>query len=143
MLDPKPTMVVDTNVVLNRWLFQDAATIALLGTLTLSHRWVGTPWMLAEAMRVAAAPHLSKYRRGDFSTNLQALSQAYTAHVEMLVVDCVSPLRCRDPDDQVFLNLAAKTESRLLLTLDRDLLKLRKRAAVLGLQIVEPLKYKP
>ena len=139
MTNSRPALIIDTNVVLNRWLFHDVSTITLLDRLASSHRWVGTQWMLAEALRVAAAPHLAKYRRSELSE----LESAYRTHIELINPDTVSPLRCRDPDDQAFLNLAEFTQAPLLLTLDRDLLKLRKRAATLGLQIVEPLKYQP
>ena len=94
--------------------------------------------MLAETLRVAAAPHLNTYRKA----NLNELERHYRAAVTMveLPADVRSPMRCRDTDDQTFLDLAHHKQATLLLTLDRDLLKLRKRAASFGLHIVQPAK---
>lgn len=46
--------------------------------------------------------------------------------------------RCRDPDDQKFLELAAKTQARWLLTRDEHLLSLARRTARDGLFIIQP-----
>lgn len=136
-MDAKPALIIDSNVVLNWLFFQDAATIALITELLPKHRWVSTAWMQREAERVARSPHLAKYASPQ---GFEALAAGFAQHANVLEHTDVSPMRCRDPDDQAFLDLAAHTHATLLLTLDRDLLKLRKRAATFGLTIVQPFK---
>jgi hypothetical protein len=52
-------------------------------------------------------------------------------------------LVCRDPDDQMFLDLALATGARWLLTRDRALLTLARRARPLGLEILAPRHWTP
>ncbi len=135
-----PSLVIDTNVVLNWLFFKDPPTIALIAQLRSTHQWVSTAWMQREAQRVAHSTHLANYAAtGAFD----ALDAGFAAHATLIEPAAASPLRCRDPDDQAFLNLATHTQAPLLLTLDRDLLKLRKRAATFGLNIVQPFKIAP
>jgi uncharacterized protein len=132
-----PALVIDSNVVLNCLFFKDALTVAVVERLLLSHHWVCTEWMQREAQRVATLPQMAKYASSDAIT---ALAQGFAQRATLIAHDTVSPMRCRDADDQAFLDLAAHTHAPLLLTLDRDLLKLRKRAATFGLSIVQPFK---
>ncbi len=139
----KPALVLDSNVVLNTWLFADTATLNVVMPLLHTHTWVCTPWMQIEATRVASSRALAKYTTPE---KLAALAQGFAQHANLVADECIPTdiasglLRCRDVDDQVFLNLALYTQAPLLLTLDRDLLKLKKRAKSLALIIVEPSK---
>jgi predicted nucleic acid-binding protein len=47
-------------------------------------------------------------------------------------------LRCTDADDQKFIDLACAAPARWLVSRDRAVLKLRRRAATDGLVIVTP-----
>ena len=47
-------------------------------------------------------------------------------------------MRCTDPDDQTFIDLALSRGAQWLLSRDRAVLKLAKRARVLGLHILTP-----
>ena len=49
--------------------------------------------------------------------------------------------RCRDADDQHFLALAYHAKADGLLTKDRELLRLKKRAARFGVTIVSPKEF--
>ncbi len=146
-MEDKSALVIDSNVVLDWLFFAEPATLATINALLHTHRWVCTPWMMREAQRVATLPQLAKYANPQATQRLQ---QGFAAYATVIEPDnakpphapspIVTPLRCRDPDDQAFLDLALHTQAPLLLTLDRDLLKLRKRACVLGLNIVQPFK---
>jgi uncharacterized protein len=136
-VDAKPALILDSNVVLNWLFFNDAPTVALISQLLSTHHWVITAWMQREAERVARSPHLAKYASPQ---GFEALAAGFAQHAALQEHTDVSPMRCRDPDDQAFLDLATHTHAALLLTLDRDLLKLRKRAATFGLNIVQPFK---
>jgi putative PIN family toxin of toxin-antitoxin system len=109
--------------------------VAVIERLLCDYQWVCTEWMQREAQRVAKLPQMAKYAS---SETILALNQGFSNHATLIEHSTVSPMRCRDVDDQAFLDLAAHTQARLLLTLDRDLLKLRKRAATLELTIVQP-----
>ena len=135
-------LVLDTNVVLNWLFFQHPPTLAVIHSLLPTYQWVSSPWMQREAQRVAHSAHLAKYAS---PAAFERLSAGFAQHACMVDAAHCEPampapplLKCRDPDDQAFLDLARHTQAPLLLSLDRDLLKLRKRAGQLGLQIVAP-----
>jgi predicted nucleic acid-binding protein len=50
-------------------------------------------------------------------------------------------LVCRDPDDQMFVDLAVATGARWLLTRDRALLALARHARPFGLEVVAPPRW--
>jgi uncharacterized protein len=53
-------------------------------------------------------------------------------------------LRCTDPDDQKFIDFALACGARWLVSRDKAVLKLRRRALALhGLQIVHPDDWRP
>jgi uncharacterized protein len=140
----KPNIVLDTNVVLNAFFFQEEYSNRIIPSLFKTYQWVSTPWMQQEAVRVANSYALKKYASIEKTT---ALSNSFKQHA-VLIDDYVLSnhitnglIRCRDTDDQIFLNLALHTKATLILTLDRDLLKLKKRAQTFGLSIIEPLKF--
>jgi uncharacterized protein len=132
-----PALVIDSNVVLNWLFFKDAPTVTAIERLLQTHRWVCTEWMQREAQRVATLPQMAKYAS---SEAIAALAHGFAEHAILIKHTTVSPMRCRDVDDQAFLDLAAHTQAPLLLTLDRDLFKHRKHAKALGLNIVQPFK---
>jgi putative PIN family toxin of toxin-antitoxin system len=133
----EPALVIDSNVVLNWLFFKDAPTVTVIERLLQNHRWVCTEWMQREAQRVATLPQMAKYTN---NAAIAALAQGFAEHATFITHSTVSPMCCRDEDDQAFLDLAAHTQAPLLLTLDRDLLKHCKRAKALGLNIVQPFK---
>jgi predicted nucleic acid-binding protein len=51
------------------------------------------------------------------------------------------PLHCRDPDDQMFIDLALAASARWLLTRDKALLRLARRARTLGVEVTTPLRW--
>jgi len=47
-------------------------------------------------------------------------------------------LICRDPDDQMFIDLAVEAKARWLISRDRAVLALAKRARAFGVEILTP-----
>jgi putative PIN family toxin of toxin-antitoxin system len=136
--EPRPCRVVlDTNAVLDWRVFQDARAPALWqGLAARGLRWCATPQMLAEIDAVLTRPLGRRWDAGRERT----LSAGFPSEV-----DLVEPpaqfghgLRCTDPDDQKFLDLALHLRVRWLVTRDRALLKLRRPAALRGLAILVP-----
>jgi putative PIN family toxin of toxin-antitoxin system len=67
------------------------------------------------------------------STTLATLPEGFTSQNLMLPADFP---RCRDPDDQHFLALAYHAKADALVSKDRDVLKVRRRARRFGVEII-------
>lgn len=132
---PATRVVLDTNVWLALWIFTDPTVDALRAALAagelLPVRSAATD---AELREVLARPALF-----DVPPARQAeLLAAWAASAELVADPPPVALHCRDPLDQKFVELAVASGARWLVTRDKALLKLRKRAARLGLTITPP-----
>lgn len=127
--------VIDTQLLLDWLVFDEPASAAWVQALSASRlRWLASPWMQQECERTLRRSMLQRW-----SPDPQRVAQAWSRWAEMLPEPSPQPrLRCRDPDDQAFIDLALACRADVLLTRDRDLLVLRKRAAALGLWIGRP-----
>ena len=127
--------VLDTNVVLDWLVFDDASMRAPAARLRAGDaRWLSCPAMRAELDDVLARPAFA--RRGDFRAALRALLDSHSGLLADPATD--ARLRCRDADDQVFIDLALQHRAALLLTRNRALLELAPHAAARGLRIARP-----
>lgn len=123
-------LVLDTNVVLDLLLFDDPAARPLHDPLARGAlRWLATPAMRDELLHVLAYPNLlaqaaSRGRKPD------AVLADFDQRVSVVDAPAVSALRCRDPDDQKFIDLAVAHRS-LLISKDHAVLKLKRRLAAL------------
>ena len=129
-----PRVVLDTNVLLDCWVFDDHRTRWLAGMLA-SGRVVAlrTPAIEAEVVDV-----LGRAQFGLSPTRQNEVVAAWQAGCERMADAPACRLLCSDPDDQKFLDLALHAGAPLLLTKDRALLRLRRRAQTLGLAIARP-----
>ena len=137
--EPQP-IVLDTNVVLDALLFADARIAPLLAELRggATLRWMASPGMRVELARVLTRPMLQSWQ-----PDLDAVLRAYDQCVQPCdapppLPPALSALRCRDQDDQLFIDLALQCKARWLVTRDRDLLNLARPARRHGLAIVVP-----
>ena len=127
---PPPRLVLDTNVCLDLFVFGDAQCAALREALrTGAVEAVGNEACRAEWLAVLAYPQLAL----DAARQAAALA-AFDASLHRLpdterrdLADVPKLPRCRDPDDQKFLELAQACGARWLLSRDRELLKLAQR----------------
>lgn len=138
-IDPRPDVVIDTNVVLDIWLFEDATSQPLRAALQEgSLRWIAAPAMLAELALVLERP-FALQRCPEATTLLRAIQPLCT------LLPAPEPLqhglRCRDAEDQKFIDLALQQQARWLVTRDRALLDLRRRAARLGVNVLTPREW--
>lgn len=134
---PLIEVVLDTNVVLD-WLVFDDAAMRPVGRLIEAGawRWVLSPSMCAEIADVVGRPALAT-RVGDQATLLRriaGLGQIVAEPASMPSADLV----CADPDDQAFIDLALARRVLLLLTRDNALLALASRAGRFGLRVLTP-----
>lgn len=131
-------VVLDTNVWLALWFFREPGVDALREALARGHlvpvRSAATDFELAEVLARPGLFGVAPGRQVDLLRQWESLAE--------LVGDITpAPCRCRDPDDQKFLDLALCAGASWLITRDRDLLKLRKKVRAAGLAIVAPAGY--
>lgn len=122
------TLVLDTNVVLDAFLFEDRRTAALRGLLREGRvHWIATTAMRDELERVLAYPRIVAQLEKRGRAAPEVLS-AFDAGARM--VDAAAPcgIRCADADDQPFLDLAVARGCGLL-SRDKALLSLAKTLA--------------
>jgi putative PIN family toxin of toxin-antitoxin system len=129
--------VIDTNVWLDLFVFLDARAEPL-------RRALDTGFVQAVRCAPTDAELDAVLRRPRFAL-LQERAQAGLEHWRRLARELApgasvarSPWVCRDPDDQKFLELAYAARASLLLTKDKALLALNRRAAREGLAILSP-----
>ena len=132
----RPRVVLDTQVVLD-WLVFDDASCAPLG-VAVEAGAVG--WIATQAMRDELDHVLERGVAAAWRPDRAAISLAYDRFAAMLAPSAPpSPqLRCSDPDDQMFIDLALSAEANWLLTRDRALLALGRRAKPRGLIVLRP-----
>ncbi len=128
-----PTIVLDTNIVLDLFIFADPATPALRAALEArSLRWIATQVMRDELERVLAYTHIVP-RMAYYQVTAQDVLARFDALAQILdVAPKVSPT-CKDPDDQKFMDLAAAHQA-LLLSKDKAVLSMAKRLRPFGVQ---------
>ena len=128
--------MLDTNVALDMFHFDDAVTRPLARALEAGLiRCAASPATLAEWRRVLAYPEF-----GLDAVAQAAMDARYTACVS-LVSEPGAGMglpRCRDADDQKFLELAASIPAEALVSKDRALLDLHRRH--LPFAILSPLE---
>ena len=127
-------VVLDTNAVLDWLVFGDPDARAIGAAVAARRlRWLATPAMLAELRSVLHRPLAPRWEA--------ARELALTIDVATLASLCEEPaaagphLICRDPADQIFIDLACRHSPAVLLTRDRALLALRRRAIARGVEI--------
>lgn len=136
-----PLAVLDTNVVLDLWLFHDPRVAALHAALTSGSLSVlVTAPMLAELSDVLARPFAVGWPAAPAQT-LAALSQCSRLVDSPSSSGPPSP-RCRDPDDQMFIDLAWYWPVQWLFSRDRAVLNLARPARTRALRIVTPWHWK-
>ncbi|MEY4748857.1 MAG: hypothetical protein RIQ60_1071 [Pseudomonadota bacterium] len=133
-----PWVVLDTNVVLDWLVFRDTRVATLDAALQAGAlRWLGCAHMLRELDLVLARAPLNVR-----PLDRAVLDLAIRHHLTLVDAPPALPvrpgLRCSDRDDQIFIELALQHRAALLLSRDRAVLKLRRKAALHGLCIDTP-----
>jgi uncharacterized protein len=117
-------LVLDTNVVLDLLHWRDARAVPLLAALT-----DGRAVCLADARTLAELRRVLGYPGPGLSPAAgDTLFARYCELAEPVPEGTPPDLpRCRDRDDQMFLELAARGAADLLVSRDKELLRLRGR----------------
>ncbi len=133
---PVPGLVLDTNAVLDWLVFRDTCAGAFSAAIESGAvRWLACARMREELALTLAYPALAKWNPDSEHT-----LTTFDRWAEPQADPPPAPLnlRCTDPDDQVFLDLALHAGARWLLTKDRAVLRLARRVRPLGLEILKP-----
>jgi putative PIN family toxin of toxin-antitoxin system len=137
-----PVVVLDTNVVLDWLLFRDASFARLADLLQAGRlHWHATASMRSELSSVLPRRQF-QFWSPDCEHILSVFDRLATVCEEPLGVDGpTGKLRCRDPDDQKFIDLAVAIGAQWLLSKDRALLALARPARALGVQVLTPAQW--
>lgn len=131
-------LVLDTNIVLDVFVFGDAAARPLhQGLLEGRLQWLATAAMRQELERVLAYPQLARRMSAGGIAAAEVLG-AFDRHAQPAPSAPRAGPACRDPDDQKFIDLAVAQRAALL-SKDRAVLALGKRLAGLGVQVAPAL----
>lgn len=137
-----PDIILDTNVVLDWLVFEHASGLAIGQAVTEGRvRWIVSPAMQDELVdvlgRLLYLPTLVRWsaRHAPAMAAVQAWSRSVPPpgplpHGERL--------RCTDPDDQCFIDLAIARRTPWLVTRDHALRRLARRARPLGVAVLTP-----
>lgn len=125
-------IVLDTNVVLDRWVFCDARAAFLTDVLRPSqYESIGHLETFLELADVIARPQF-----GLSEKDRQDLLNRWLKET----VFCESPLEavrfCKDPDDDKFFNLACKAGAAYLVSKDKRVHKARAKALKRGVAVI-------
>lgn len=137
------TAVLDTNVVLDLYYWKDAHCEALAQDLAAGRLIAVTSLAcLEELADVLSRPHFG-LSEGEQLAALQAYAKAarivaMNASLNPASIECPCPARCRDKDDQKFLDLAYAVGAELLFTKDKLVRRAAKKLARFGLRTLSP-----
>jgi predicted nucleic acid-binding protein len=131
-------VVLDTNVLLAALVFDDPGTRAWLAALRAGRlRALATPRTRAEWRAVLERRWSARWAsRAERALTLP--DEAWITELPGPIPPAPPGLRCRDPDDQPFIDLALAGRARWLLSRDRAVLRLARAAMPLGLCIASP-----
>jgi predicted nucleic acid-binding protein len=137
-----PAIVLDTNVVLDWLVFGNPQCTALAAALGAGElRWVATRPMRDELAHVLQRGHLDGW-----APDLATIWAHWDRHcLELPSPDPAAPLgrlRCSDPDDQKFIDLALACRARWLISRDRAVLKLARRLREHGIETLPPDRWR-
>lgn len=124
-------LVLDTNIVLDVFLFADAAVQPLrVGLVAGQWDWLATEAMRAELARVLTYPKIAA-RLARYPLSVEAVLAHFDQHARRVGVAVKASLTCSDADDQRFIDLAVAHRA-VLLSKDRAVLSMANRLRALG-----------
>jgi predicted nucleic acid-binding protein len=133
-VDQPVLRVLDTNIVLDLWVFDEPRAEALRMSIEAGlTRWIATASMREELARVLAYPQIVKrliHRERPAQTVLAHFDRWAELHPAAPKAEYV----CKDPDDQQFIDLSV-AHSATLHSKDAAVLSMRKRLSRCGVEL--------
>ena len=132
-------VVLDTNIILDVWVFSDAAAVPLRQALTAGTLdWLATQAMRDELARVLAYPKIVT-RLNFYQQNAGGVLAAFDQHTRLVGVPSKSSLTCSDPDDQKFIDLAMAYQA-LIFSKDKAVISMSKRLLRHGIRALSAIE---
>ena len=130
--------VLDTNIVLDLWVFDDPASAPLRSALQQgAARWLATAPMREELARVLDYPHIARRLNARALTAETVLDQ-FDRHAQLHPEAPKAPYTCKDADDQKFIDLAVQ-HGAVLHSKDAQVRCMKNRLARCGVALNPPL----
>ena len=125
-------IVLDTNIILDAFVFDDPATAPLKQALANNELdWLATQPMREELARVLTYPKIIQ-KLALYKLVAQDVLARFDQHTRMVDVAPKASVTCSDPDDQKFIDLAVQ-HCALLLSKDKAVISMRKRLLAMGI----------
>lgn len=132
--DTTDVLVLDTNIALDLFVFQDAATGALRTAVERAEgAWITTAAMREELVRVLAYPQIAR-RLAAQTRPAQDVLDAFDRCTRLVTDAPKAAYTCKDPDDQKFIDLAAAHRATLV-SKDDAVLCMARRLARVGVHV--------
>jgi putative PIN family toxin of toxin-antitoxin system len=123
-------LVIDTNIVLDLFVFRDAAADSLNAAIANRQvQWLATQAMRDELTAVLAYEQIAS-RAAAANLSASHVMQAFDEHAHLVAAPVTAKVTCRDPDDQKFVDLAV-AHGATLLSKDKALLALKRKLTVM------------
>jgi putative PIN family toxin of toxin-antitoxin system len=123
-------LVLDTNIVLDLFIFADVRAQALRERLDRGEfDWLATRVMRDELERVLDYAHI-RAKLAFYKLDASGVLAHFDGHVRIVEAAPKAPVTCKDPDDQKFIDLAVAHKC-MLLSKDAAVLSMTKRLAAL------------
>ena len=120
------TIVLDTNIVLDAFLFNDPAAEPIRQALANNKLdWLATQPMRDELIRVLAYPKIAARLAFYKLTSTDVLTK-FDQYARLVGIAPKASVTCSDADDQKFIDLAVQ-HCALILSKDQDVISMRKR----------------
>jgi putative PIN family toxin of toxin-antitoxin system len=127
-------LVIDTNIVLDLFVFRDEAVRTLNDDLANRKvQWLATRPMREELACVLSYEHVGA-RMSAMNVSSQQVLEAFDTHAQLVAEPPACPITCRDGDDQKFIDLAVAHGARLL-SKDKQVLALRRKLARIAIEV--------
>ena len=129
------SVVIDTNIVLDMWVFDDPRSRPLHEALQIQGlRWLASAEMREELLRVLSYPHLVQRMALRGVSAPDVLAQ-FDQHAHCVPSAERAPYVCNDADDQKFIDLAVAQQATLI-SKDKEVLRMKNRLARLGVAVL-------
>jgi putative PIN family toxin of toxin-antitoxin system len=130
---PTQTVVLDTNIVLDVFVFNDTVAEPVRhGFAKQDLDWLATQAMRDELARVLAYPKIA-VRLAFYKLTAKDVLAKFDQHARLVAAAPKASLTCKDAEDQQFIDLAIQHRA-LLLSKDKHVISMKKRLLAIGIR---------